>query len=523
VAEGQRPTVAKNKKDDTPAESNGAGEWLRPLIGPLLVALLAFAGTFYATRTEGTSLREEIKTEAATSREEIRTQAAVNREALALEQDRLKNAQDKSDDEVLVDWIPAIVGDDVIKQLEALAVLAAVMPDQIGETLDNVFALLADQQGATALIIQQARDEAIQRADATDWVILIGERQETAEVEALIKHSSEKGFGSPQVYEMNGAYVVVLAGFDTRNDAEVTLVSVRATVQEGAQVVDVNTWCEYPVADETGSVLCAPTPYDQAVLKDGPKVFWPLATRTAVSLKDLIGTLNLSPRGDGGEDFLPTFSKGPGGIGGMGFNMTSQQRLSSKFDPQSELGTGSWTLESWVKLGEADLALGDTGMPEPMTVIGGWNSSAGERWYLSVAEGRHVCVGIGAESKVCAPGTTVNDGKWHHIVVTYHAETGVAALYIDSVKAELNSMPWSAGERLIDVTMSVGAMFNGNVAKTGTVTNDDSVSRDQKFTRDDEGEGWEEYWNGGVSRVAVYGGLLSEEQIQAHFGAVGDL
>jgi hypothetical protein len=512
---------------DEPADKPRAGSWWKSngsWVASIAVGVLVLGGSIFTTINQGNALREQIRIESEINRQEILTQAAVDREGLALEQDRLRDAREKAIDDVLALWIPFVVGDDVTQQLEALAVLAAVMPDQIGGILDDVFSILADQQGVNAELIEQARDTASERADAVEWVIVIGERQQLVEARELVVDATDKGFGSPQVYRLGGdAFAVVLSGFETRDDADVTLVSVRATVQEGAQVVNVNAWCSYPVVDEAGSVLCAPTSYDQLVLIDGPKVFWPLATPTAVNLRDLMGNFDLSPRGDGEEQFVPVFSEGPGRIGGVEFNTTSQQRLNSKFNPQTELGTGSWTLESWAKLGEADLALGDSGMPEPMTVIGGWNSTAGERWYLSVEEGKHVCVGIGAESKVCAPGTTVNDGEWHHIVVTYHAEAGAAALFIDSVNAELKSMPWSAGERLIDVTMSVGAMFNDSVAKTGTVTNDDSVSKDQKVTRDDEGEGWEEYWNGGVSRVAVYGGLLSEEQIQAHFGAVDDL
>ncbi|MCL1600545.1 MAG: LamG domain-containing protein, partial [Actinomycetia bacterium] len=497
---------------DESGDKPGAGSWWKnngSWVASIAVGVLVLGGSIFTTTSQGDALRDQISSESETNRQQILTQAAVDREGLALEQDRLRDAREKAIDDVLALWIPFVVGEDVPQQLEALAVLAAVMPDQIGGILDDVFSILADQQGVNSDLIEQARDTASERADAVEWVIVIGERQQLVEAEGLVVDATEKGFGSPQVYRLGGdAFAVVLSGFETRDDADVTLISVRATLQEGAQVVDVNAWCLYPVVDETGSVLCAPTSYDQLVLLDGPKVFWPLATPTAVNLRDLVGSSDLLPRGDGGEQFVPVFSEGPGGIGGMGFNATSQQRLSSKFNPQSELGTGSWTLETWVKLEEANLALDDSGMPGPMTVIGGWNSTAGERWYLSVEEGRRVCVGIGAGSKVCAPGTMVDDGTWHHIVVTYHAEAGAAALFIDSVNAELKTMPWSAGERLIDVTMSVGAMFNDNVAKIQSVTNDDSVTKDHNVTRDDDGEGWEEYWNGGVSRVAVYGGLL---------------
>ena len=512
---------------DEPGDNPGAGSWWKSngsWVASIAVGVLVLGGSMFTTLSQGNALREKIETESEISRQRILTQAAVDREGLALEQDRLRDAREKAIDDVLAFWIPLVVGDNRTQQLEALAVLAAVMPDQIGGILDDVFSILADEQGVNAELIDQAREIASERADAVEWVIVIGERQQLVEAEELVVDATDKGFGSPQVYRLGGdAFAVVLSGFETRDDAEVTLVSVRATVQEGAQVVDVKVWCAHPVVDEAGGVFCAPTSYDQAVLIDGPKVFWPLATPTAVDLSDLIGNSDLLPRGDGGEQFVPVFSEGPGEIGGMEFNTSSQQRLSSKFNPHSELGTGSWTLESWVKPGETNLALGDSGTPLPMTVIGGWNGTAGERWYLSVEEGRHMCVGIGAESKVCAPGTTVNDGNWHHIVVTYHAESGAAALFIDSVNVELKSMPWSAGERLIDVTMSVGAMFNDNVAKTETATNGDSVSKDHNVTRDDEGDGWEEYWNGGVSRLAVYGGLLSEEQIETHFKAVGDL
>jgi hypothetical protein len=107
-----------------------------------------------------------------------------------------------------------------------------------------------------------------------------------------------------------------------------------------------------------------------------------------------------------------------------------------------------------------------------------------------------LCAGIGAHA-VCADGVRTDDGEWHHIALSYQAETFEATLYIDGRPAKLKSSPWDQDDQLIDATVSLGAMFNGGAGK------------------------WEEQWDGSLSRVAIYDGVLTPEQIDAHYVAVG--
>jgi hypothetical protein len=90
----------------------------------------------------------------------------------------------------------------------------------------------------------------------------------------------------------------------------------------------------------------------------------------------------------------------------------------------------------------------------------------------------------------------VDDGEWHHVVLSHQADSGDARLFLDAREVTLEESPLGSGRKLTDAPVAVGAMLYEHLGE------------------------WQEHWDGGVSRIAIYNGILEPERIQAHYRAV---
>jgi hypothetical protein len=81
--------------------------------------------------------------------------------------------------------------------------------------------------------------------------------------------------------------------------------------------------------------------------------------------------------------------------------------------------------------------------------------------------------------------------------LSYQADSGDIRLFLDASEVTLEQSPWGPNEQLTDAPIAVGTM-----------------------RYEPSGE-WREHWDGGVSRIAIYHGILETERIQTHHRAVG--
>ena len=105
-------------------------------------------------------------------------------------------------------------------------------------------------------------------------------------------------------------------------------------------------------------------------------------------------------------------------------------------------------------------------------------------------------MGIGAFTEVCGIGPRVDDGEWHHVVVSYQADSGETRLFLDASQVTLEQNPLGIGEKLTDTQVAVGSLLN---EATGS---------------------WQEFWTGGLSRISIYARVLDTATIQDHFQAI---
>ena len=136
-------------------------------------------------------------------------------------------------------------------------------------------------------------------------------------------------------------------------------------------------------------------------------------------------------------------------------------------------GTTEVTWESWIR----------TNTSAGENVIGGWNTGTGGNlfWFRHVADVFSIHDGADHNST-----KATEDGKWHHIGVTY--DNGNVRAYVDS-------------EEVL------------NYSKNITFSSDNKISIGQEW----DGGSASGFFNGFIDEVRVYGEALSAEQIKENY------
>jgi hypothetical protein len=216
--------------------------------------------------------------------------------------------------------------------------------------------------------------------------------------------------------------------------------------------------------------------YYETVLADGPVHYWRLNQSGASTQPDLVGSLDGTPSGGGSL----TSVAGATGDG--------DQALSFSNAALSLAGVGDLPVGSAARSVEFLYKGTDTAK---QTVFSYGVASATRRSFaVAVNQGGNGTIGIWTWSDDHSTAVVVNDGAWHHIVVTYAAAASEVLLYVDGV---------------LEDTYSLGGTLN-------TGTTDSLISGDYHTGAFPV--------TGAVDDVAVYDAVLSAGDVTAHFDAI---
>jgi hypothetical protein len=219
------------------------------------------------------------------------------------------------------------------------------------------------------------------------------------------------------------------------------------------------------------------------VVSDGPRAYWRLGETSGTTAADALGAVpgtyqggvvlgvagalagdaNTATRFDGGND-----------------KVTMRDPASGSLD----FGTGDFTVEAWVRATAND----------ERAIVSKRSYTVGEPyWQATVTDdgsqtGRvRVNTFDGVTSRqVYGPAVRIDDGAWHHVVLAFDRDAGVA-IYVDGTMA------------------TTSATLPGDVGNTGELL----VGKSPGYS----------YFKGDLDEVAVYASLLSTAQVQAHFAA----
>jgi hypothetical protein len=218
--------------DDTKKNSN----WLVILTAGLsLVSALGVAYVSYQTKNVETT---------------------VKREEIAFEQAKFDIEQKNRNNENLKIIIPKLVSNDEQEVKVGMTTLFVLFRSDAKGILESVNSALTEQQRAD---LKDQLQPALQRAKDLEklsdaWIIVVGGDKPIGDAKDEIERATRAGY-SPTLYLKQGWYRTTVGPFPTQSDAERTNIAVRATLRNGAYVVNLKSWCAKP-SPKDGYVDC---------------------------------------------------------------------------------------------------------------------------------------------------------------------------------------------------------------------------------------------------------------------------
>lgn len=180
----------------------------------------------------------------------------VKREEIAFEQAKFDIEQKTRNNENLKVIIPKLVSNDEQAVKEGMTTLFVLFRSDAKDILESVNSALTEQQ-RTALKdqIQPALQRAKDLEKLSDaWVIVVGGDKPINDAKDEVERAKRAGY-SPTLYLKQGWYRTTVGPFPTQSDADRENIAVRATLRNGAYVVNLKSWCTKP-SPKDGYVEC---------------------------------------------------------------------------------------------------------------------------------------------------------------------------------------------------------------------------------------------------------------------------
>lgn len=239
-----------------------------------------------------------------------------------------------------------------------------------------------------------------------------------------------------------------------------------------------------PISAQAGMGVAGATSYPAVVLADAPLGWWRLNESSgATSFADSSGNSHaLTISG------TPTFgATPPPGTGGGAVTFTGSQYASVATPSWFSAGS-AWTLEAWVKTTSA------TGMGIlTRDDIAEAASGADRMIQLELSSGKPATELFNGSTNFVVAASAIADGGWHHLAVTYGANTGT--VYVDGTSVGTCSLtaPLGSGGHS---PLVLGAVYHSNF-----------------------GNSFDRFFNGSIADAAIYPTALSATRITAHYNA----
>jgi hypothetical protein len=239
------------------------------------------------------------------------------------------------------------------------------------------------------------------------------------------------------------------------------------------QVIAYNAYGGGPVA--TSSAVTpngsATITYASSVLADAPSAYYRLGDGSGKTAAD-----------SSGKGFHGTYDQAALGTTGAIVGDPDSAATANgsccvaRSSPALPGGNAARTVEAWVKPADTYFRY-----------IAGWGTSTTDRSFLVGTDANQIGVIAYGDDRYFPTTSALNDGAWHHVVVTYNGTT--VRVYVDGVS--IGSDTFSAPL----ATLEASAFLIGSGL-----------------------EGWPPFY-GGLDEVAVYPTALSAARVTAHFSA----
>jgi hypothetical protein len=170
-------------------------------------------------------------------------EANVERDRIAFEQSKFDSELRNRDAENLKIIVPKIVSKDEQEVKVGMATLFVLFQSRTNDVLKAVKSSLPEQQ---QIQVDAALKQAQQLQTQTDqWIIIVGGDKTIQNAKPEMDRAIAAGY-APTLYLKDGWYRTTVGPFPTQSDGDRTNIAVRASLREGAYVVNLKTWCPNP-------------------------------------------------------------------------------------------------------------------------------------------------------------------------------------------------------------------------------------------------------------------------------------
>jgi hypothetical protein len=248
--------------------------------------------------------------------------------------------------------------------------------------------------------------------------------------------------------------------------------------------------CPWLVAVSPSGAYERDVTYERAVLEDRPVGYWRFEEASPTQRAENLGSRETALAGTYIDVGLSTASASPSlGRAARFEHPTSAMQLAAGLDRWLN---ATATLEFWIKTTQT----GEGSWNAP-AVAGADSNGDGNDLFWGTNNGRHIGIRRGDSGPAALSARPLNDGAWHHVVITRDAATGVMLVYADGRLSPDAVYDDADGLQIATSYRSLGVVEHlpGGAQKL----------------------------EASLDEVSVYDYVLSAEQVAEHFRAAGEL
>ncbi len=161
---------------------------------------------------------------------------------IALEEFRFDEEKQARRDKLLNEWVPKIVSDDDEEKKKALAVLFAILPEEVEQILKNIDSSLEEDDA----ILTDAVTSAEELSDSYgDWIIIIASQVNEKEANEWINLAKKHQYEVTR-YDFKEGLSIAIEFFPTEDDARFALIRIQEFINRGAYPLNFNQTCPNP-------------------------------------------------------------------------------------------------------------------------------------------------------------------------------------------------------------------------------------------------------------------------------------
>jgi hypothetical protein len=167
----------------------------------------------------------------------------TQRSTIEVEQGKLRDRQDERLQKFIADNLPKLLDRDEHQQRVGRALFLAAYPSDA----EGILSRVREAQEAVGTSSQTLQDSlqiaTVVRRTMGTWVVVVSGDRDVMDAKRWADALARTTFAPATVYRRDGMYRVTVGSYESRDQAELAVISVRRLTRPDAYVVALGTWC----------------------------------------------------------------------------------------------------------------------------------------------------------------------------------------------------------------------------------------------------------------------------------------